>query len=320
MISIFFILKFLILIQSINCFKEDALNEKIEQLTDWSLKKPVIRLNTENFKHFVKTNIKNYSVIVMLTALNTQRQCQICRPADNEYQIIAQSWRYSGQFSNKLFFAMVDFDDAPEVFQMLKTASAPQFIHFPRKGKPKSADFFDISRVGFSAEQIAKWVYERSDIQIKIFRPPNYSGFLLLVIVSLMVGAILYVKRNNLEFLYNKNTWSFIVIGFILIFISGQMWNQIRNPPPVHRSESGQIGFFAGSHGYQFIAETYIVLVLYGAIIAGFICMNEAPAVDDTNKKSSVILCGVLLVSIFFSIILYIFRSKYQGYPYRLFF
>jgi len=35
------------------------------------------------------------------------------RPADNEYQIIAQSWRYSGQFSNKLFFAMVDFDDAP---------------------------------------------------------------------------------------------------------------------------------------------------------------------------------------------------------------
>ncbi len=55
------------------------MNEKIEQLTDWSLKKPVIRLNTENFKHFVKTNIKNYSVIVMLTALNTQRQCQICR-------------------------------------------------------------------------------------------------------------------------------------------------------------------------------------------------------------------------------------------------
>ena len=36
-----------------------------------------------------------------------------------------------------------------EVFQMLKTASAPQFIHFPRKGKPKSADFFDISRYLF---------------------------------------------------------------------------------------------------------------------------------------------------------------------------
>ena len=36
------------------------------------------------------------------------------RPANDEYQIVAQSWRYSPQFSNKLFFAMVDFDDAPD--------------------------------------------------------------------------------------------------------------------------------------------------------------------------------------------------------------
>jgi oligosaccharyltransferase complex subunit gamma len=79
-----------------------------------------------------------------------------------------------------------------------------------------------------------------------------------------MIGAVLYVKRNNLEFLYNKTTWSIIVIvsikmiffllffnyiylsfhfkGLILIFISGQMWNQIRNPPPVHRNPTtGQI-------------------------------------------------------------------------------
>jgi hypothetical protein len=41
------------------------------------------------------------------------------RPANDEYQIVAQSWRYSGQFSNKVFFAMVDFDDASEVFQMV---------------------------------------------------------------------------------------------------------------------------------------------------------------------------------------------------------
>ncbi len=58
---------------------KDALSEKVEQLTEWSLKKPVIRLNLDNFKHFVKTNIKNYSVVIMLTALNAQRQCQICK-------------------------------------------------------------------------------------------------------------------------------------------------------------------------------------------------------------------------------------------------
>ena len=56
----------------------------------------------------------------MLTALNPSRECQICRPANDEYQIVAQSWRYSAQFNNKLFFAMVDFDEASDVFKMVR--------------------------------------------------------------------------------------------------------------------------------------------------------------------------------------------------------
>ncbi len=107
---------------------------------------------------------------------------------------------------------MVDFDDASEVFQLLKTASAPQFLHFPRKGKQKAGDNFDISRTGFAAEQIAKWVADRTDVQVRIFRPPNYSGFLLVLMAASMIGGLLYVKRNSLEFIFNKTTWSFLVI------------------------------------------------------------------------------------------------------------
>ena len=306
----------------IECFaKDDVLSEKVEQLTEWSLKKPVIRLNFDKFKHFVKSAPRNYSIVVMLTALSQQRDCQICKPANDEYQIVAQSWRYSAQFSNKLFFAMVDFDEAPDVFKMLNTASAPQFIMFGRKGKPKQADHFDMSRVGFSAEQISKWINDRADISIKIFRPPNYSGLLLVVLLVLMIASLLYLKRDNLEFLYNKTTWSLITIGCILVFISGQMWNQIRGPPLVHRNpQTGQVGFFAGGHGYQFIAETYIVFAIYGSIVAGMIMLNEAPKfVNEGTKKKIIAISGLGMVTIFFSMILSIFRSKYQGYPYSLF-
>lgn len=52
------------------------------------------------------------------------------------------------------------------VLLKLNTASAPQFIIFGRKGKPKQADHFDMSRVGFSAEQIAKWVNDRTEINV----------------------------------------------------------------------------------------------------------------------------------------------------------
>lgn len=137
----------------------------------------------------------------------------------------------------------------------------------------------------------------------------------------MMIGSLLYVKRNNLEFLYNKTTWSLIVISFILVFISGQMWNQIRGPPMVYRNpQTGVVGFFAGGHGYQFIAETYIVFAIYGSIVAGVILMNEAPKyVCEATKKKVMAVSGLIMMTFFFSMILSIFRSKYQGYPYSLF-
>ena len=107
--------------------------------------------------HFqVRNSPRNYSMIVMFTALSAQRQCAICKQASDEYQLVANSYRYSQHYSNKMFFSMVDFDEGPDVFQIMKLNSAPVFMHFPAKGKPKKLDTMDIQRVGFGAEAIAK--------------------------------------------------------------------------------------------------------------------------------------------------------------------
>ena len=118
--------------------------------------------------------------------------------------------------NSRLFFTMCDFDEAPDAFQLMKLNSAPVFMHLPDKGlsapklieyeiiklrcnidfmrsnpslgKPKKADTMDLQRVGFGAEAIAKFVQERTDVQIRIFRPPNYTGtaamFMIFVLVS----------------------------------------------------------------------------------------------------------------------------------------
>ncbi|CAF1000169.1 unnamed protein product [Adineta steineri] len=299
--------------------KEDVLSEKIQQLTDWSLKKPIIRLNSERFKHYVKTAPRNYSMIIMLTALSPSRSCGICKQAQDEFQIVAQSYRYSSAFTNKLFFAMVDFDDGQDVFQYLKLNSAPVFIHFPPKMKPKKNDFMDISRSGFSAEAQAKWIHDRADVHIHVFRPPNYSGFLLVVLLVTMIGGLLYIKRNSLEFLYNPVVWGMFIILAILICISGQIWNSIRGSPFLHRNpQTGQIGLFSGSSGYQFIAETYVVFALYFGVCGGMILLNEAPKLTGYTgkRKAMTAVLGILMVVFFFSFLLSVFRAKYQGYPY----
>lgn len=51
-------------------------------------------------------------------------------------------------------------------FSQLNMNSAPTFMHFPAKGKPKRADTFDLQRIGFASEQLAKWIADRTDVQV----------------------------------------------------------------------------------------------------------------------------------------------------------
>lgn len=279
-------------------------------------------MDSVKFRNYVRTAPRNYSVIAMLTALQAQRQCVVCKPALEEFQIVANSWRYSPQYSNQLFFILVDYDEANEVFQSLKINSAPALLHFPDKGKPKKGDTMDIHRVGFSAEILARWISERTDINVRVFRPPNYSGTLALAFIFSLVGGLLYIKRNSLEFLYNRTTWGLIALAVIFCMISGQMWNHIRGPPFMNRNpQTGQVSYIHGSSQGQYIFETYIVMILNVAIVVGMILLTEAGALaTDPQKKKMVAAAGLACVVIFFSLLLSVFRAKYHGYPYSFLF
>ena len=253
----------------------------------------------------------------MFTALSASRQCAICKQASDEYHLVANSYRYSQFYSNKLFFAMVDFDEGPDVFQTMKLNTAPVFMHFPAKGKPKKADNMDIQRTGFSSEAIAKWIGERTEMNIRVFRPPNYTGTVALLMLFSLVGGLLYLRRNNLEFLYNKTAWSLIALFFVFAMISGQMWNHIRGPPFVQKTQNGGVSYIHGSSQGQFVLETYFVMVIYGLIVCGMIMLTEAgDSKGDVGKRRILAVVGLALLAFFFSLILSIFRSKAGGYPY----
>merc|ERR1712025_45336 len=295
----------------------NQLADKVGQLVDLSAKRSVLRFNGNKFRDFVKSAPRNYSIIVMFTALSASRQCAICKQASDEYQLVANSYRYSQLFSNKLFFAMVDFDEGPDAFQAMKLNTAPVFMHFPAKGKPKKLDNMDLQRVGFGAEAIAKWIAERTEINIRVFRPPNYTGTVALLMLMSLVGGLLYLRRNNLEFLYNKTAWSLMALFLVFAMTSGQMWNHIRGPPFVQKSQSGGVAYIHGSSQGQFVLETYFIMMIYGLIVSGMIMLTEAgESKSDVGKRKILAVVGLGLLAFFFSLILSIFRSKAGGYPY----
>ncbi|KAK9875605.1 hypothetical protein WA026_009405 [Henosepilachna vigintioctopunctata] len=298
-----------------------TLVERTQHLTDMYRNKAVLRFNSNKFKDYVKGTPRNYSMIVMFTALAPQRQCLICRHASDEYQIVSNSFKQTQGSSKKLYFAMVDFDEGSDVFQMMRLNTAPVFMHFPPKGKPQRADTMDISRVGVSAEEIAKWIVDRTDVQIHVMRPPNYLGTVAAIVLFGLVAGFLYLRRNNLDFLYNKSMWGMTAVFFCLTMISGQMWNHIRGPPFLHQGQNGQIAYIHGSSQGQFVVETYIIMVLNAAVVIGIILLTEAAKGKKDSKQTKIMaVTGLILVSVFFSLLLSIFRMKTQGYPYRLLF
>jgi len=298
-----------------------TLQERVEQLLELSSRRPIIRFNNKLFKDLVRGSPRNYSVIIMFTALSSHRGCVVCRQASDEYSLVANSYRYSQFYSNKMFFGLVDFDEGSDVFQSLGLNSAPAFLHFPAKGKPKKQDNMDIQRIGFSAEAIARWIMERTEINIRVFRPPNYTGTMALLTLFGLVGILVYLRRNNLEFLLNKNTWSILAMFFVLSMVSGQMWNHIRGPPFVHNSQSGGVAYIHGSSQGQFVLETYFVMGMYGMIVLGVILLCEAgeEKVDPGFRRIQAI-AGLCLLAFFYSLLLSVFRSKAGGYPYSFLF
>jgi len=52
-------------------------------------------------------------------------------------------------------------------------------------------------------------------------------------------------------------------------------------------------------------------------VVMGMILLSEASTMKkEASKKKIVALCGLGSVAFFFSLLLSVFRAKYQGYPY----
>lgn len=301
------------------------LDDQIQQLNELMERRPVIKLNVDKFKRFIGSQSvpRNYSFIVMMTALSPQRSCHICRQAHEEFLVTATSFRNSPYFESKrLYFGSVDYDEGSDIFNSLGINSAPCFLYFNEKGNFKNPDELNIQRLGFGADVISRWVAEKTGMSIKIIRPPNLSVPIMMGLLVMTVLAILYMSRNSLTMLFNRNVWAISAVAIVLLMTSGQMWNHIRGAPLMQRGRN-QNNYIHSSSSGQFVVETYLVMLMNAGILIGVILMTDALKSGDRidgKRKKFLARAGFVMMVLFFSLLLSIFRQKSYGYPYRLLF
>ena len=127
--------------------------------------------------------------------------------------------------------------------------------------------------------------------------------------------------KTMLCFLQSDTTWSMLIVNWVLAMLSGQMWNKIRNPNLAGKTQNDMTWIHA-SRKRQFVLETYFVLFMYGLIVFGIVLIIKAAESGKTKvtRRQTTAFIGVVLILIFFSLLLSIFKSKLHGYPYSLLF
>lgn len=309
---------------SVSSENHPGLIERVTRLNDVLAKKgDVIKLDGEMYTKLLRTAPRNYSVVLMLTSLNPRQNCKPCVHVAQEFAVAANSWRRSNKYvPSSLYFAIAEFDSSPEIFEKLKLQTIPVIMHFPPVGSPKPDDTYKMQTLGLEAESIAKFVTERTSNAFLIYRPPDYSKYILIIATLLVASLAIYKFLPDIFKLYrNPTVWAIVSVLFCCNFASGAMWNQIRQPAySYNHPQSGEPVLFHPSSQSQFGIESHIVLVLYAVASSAIILLNmSAPYYSSAIKRRSAVYMYLGIFAFILSLIFAVFRSKQRGYPFRLF-
>ncbi|KAF9973969.1 oligosaccharyl transferase subunit ost3/OST6 [Actinomortierella ambigua] len=300
----------------------ETLAFKVDRLVTKAQKnKGVIGLTEKSFEE-VMSNPRNYSVVVLFTAMSPEFNCVPCKNFDPEFRIVAKGWPKLAD-SSKLFYAILDFNDGRDIFRQLGMQSAPSVIYFPASENPfGSHERYDFNKNGFQAEPFANWLSQRAGMEIRAIRPFDFVSFSLKLFFGL--GAIatahlLYTRAGSL--LRGKYLWAALSLFTIFVMISGHMWNHIRKPPYTIPGKDGSSALMAQGFQNQFGIETQIIAVIYAVLCGSVISLISAvPKMEDPTRQRIAVFAWVGILVITYSILMQFFRIKNPAYPFRLIF
>ncbi|KAG2194302.1 uncharacterized protein EV154DRAFT_444953 [Mucor mucedo] len=297
---------------------QDVKKEKLMSLADSNT--GVIKLNSNSYERFTEGK-RNYGLVVLLTALDSQFNCVPCREFDPEYTLVAKTFQ-KNKANKQLFFGHLDFKDGQAVYQKLKIMSAPNVFYFPPQeaGENKEYVKYDLARSGFTAESFAEFLSKESGHKVTVSRPVNYLHLATKVFLAVGAAAVLKLIYRHFGFIfYHKTTWTVISILIVLTMNSGYMWNRIRTPPFVMPGKNGEVNYIASGFSTQLGVEPQIVASIYGILSFSLLALiKSVPSFDDSTRQRFGVYIWTVCIIFVFSSLLAIFKIKNGGYPFKL--
>ncbi|KAI1159254.1 OST3/OST6 family protein [Nemania serpens] len=271
---------------------------------------------------------RDYSVAVLLTALDAKYGCQLCGLFQPEWDLLGKSWiKGDKRGESRLILSTLDFADGRDVFMSLGLQTAPVLLLFqPTKGPHAVSNpeplRYDFASGAPTAEVVHEWLARHLPDRPHpaVYRPINYVRWAITIVSLLGVaGVITKLWPYILPIVQSRNVWAGLSLIGILLFTSGHMFNQIRKVPYVAGDGHGGISYFAAGFQSQYGLETQIVAFIYGILSFATISLAlKAPRTRDSHVQQIMVIAWGIVMTAVYSYLLSVFRVKNGGYPFRL--
>ncbi|RPB29570.1 hypothetical protein L211DRAFT_832278 [Terfezia boudieri ATCC MYA-4762] len=286
-----------------------------------------ISLSDKSFEDLTSAP-RNYTALVLLTALDPRFGCHLCKEFQPEFDLLATSWLKKHKDSNGFFFANLDFSNGRQTFQKLGLTSAPVLYLFPATYGPTSKPNaspeplrYEFLPVQHQADSVSHFVSQNTPFTLPVHRPVDYIKPLLFISTLAFLALFLTLALPHLlPLLTHPTLWAAVSLISILVFISGHMFNHIRHTPYVgHNPKTGAANYIAGGFSTQFAAESQIIGLVYAFLSFGTIALGmKIPRTREPKKQGVAVAVWTAVVLMLFSFLMAVFKVKNGGYPFWL--
>ncbi|KAI0521972.1 OST3/OST6 family protein [Xylaria bambusicola] len=297
--------------------------ERFETFHTQAVASSPLKLTDSSYKKLTSAP-RDYSVAVLLTALDAKYGCQLCGIFQPEWEILGKSWvKGDKKGESRLILSTLDFTDGREIFMSLGLQTAPVLLLFQPTTGPHAVPSPDPIRYDFTsgqptAEQVQDWLARHlpGRPHPTVYRPVNYLRWIVSIVSTLGVAGVIF---KIWPYIANRNVCAGLSLIGILLFTSGHMFNQIRKVPYVAGDGRGGISYFAGGFQSQFGLESQIIAFIYGVLSFATISLAmKAPRTKDTHMQQIMVIAWGIILVVMYSFLMSIFRGKNGGYPFKL--
>jgi oligosaccharyltransferase complex subunit gamma len=298
----------------------------------------LLHVTDKNYRDLMKN--EDYGFILFLTAEDSRVGCTLCHQFGPQYKAIANQYvrnlqdlddlndhpKNSKSDKSRVIFGYSDFLDARKFFEELQLTAVPRLFYYEPGKAPQLSVFsneFSFLAVE-NTDGFSRWVQQNvPGLSLKLLDvvvPQSNSMLFTVIVIGFLISIVLYSYKDTiLHFIQSKALWEFLCLALTILFLSGHMYNQIRDPSTTKTDKDGNTIYFAAGHTQQYAAETQIVSIVYGILSVALIALIQfIPKMKSSFMRVLVTVGISFVVFILYSFLLEAYRLKSTGYPFHL--